>query len=89
MQISPKLRTYQLFKKTHEFDFLIFFLISFFTNYNVQGEIWDFFLGGGGGGGEYEKKELQSALFRTLGQWTGNNFLFEGGLVPTLRNRMW
>ena len=26
-------------------------------------------------------KKFQSALFRPLGRWTGNNFLFKGGLV--------
>ena len=26
------------------------------------------------------KKKLQSALFSPLGRWTGNNFLFKGGL---------
>ena len=29
---------------------------------------------------KYEKKEFQSALFNPLGRWTGNNFLFKGGL---------
>ena len=26
------------------------------------------------------KKMIKSALFRPLRQWTGNNFLFQGGL---------
>ena len=30
---------------------------------------------------KYEKKEFQSALFRPLGRWTGNKFLFQGGLT--------
>ena len=29
-------------------------------------------------------KKFQSALFSPLGRWTGNNFLFEGGLRPSL-----
>ena len=29
------------------------------------------------------KKEFQSALFRSLWRWTGNNFLFKGGLSIT------
>ena len=47
---------------------------------------------GGGGGGKkkikkfrYEKKEFQSALCMPLGRWTGNNFLFKGGLMGTSR----
>ena len=27
-----------------------------------------------------KKKKFQSALFSQLGRWTGNNFLFKGGL---------
>ena len=30
------------------------------------------------------KKKSQSALFSPPGQWTGNNFLFKGGLRPHL-----
>ena len=26
-------------------------------------------------------KKFQSALFSPLGRWTGNNFLFKGGLI--------
>ena len=28
-----------------------------------------------------EEKKFQSALFRPLGWWTGNNFLFKAGLM--------
>ena len=43
-----------------------------------------------GGGGEVKKKKkienvkkkkLQSALFSPPGRWTGNHFLFKGGLT--------
>ena len=30
-----------------------------------------------------KKKKFQSALFSPLGRWTGNNFLFKGGLTNT------
>ena len=32
------------------------------------------------------KKKFQSALFRPLGRWAGNNFLFKGGLLVPFRN---
>ena len=34
----------------------------------------------GGGGGDMKKKS-HSALFSPLGRWTGNNFLYKGGLM--------
>ena len=30
--------------------------------------------------GNMKEKKFQSDLFSPLGQWTGNNFLFKGGL---------
>ena len=30
------------------------------------------------------KEKLQLAVFSPLGRWTGNNFLFKGGLGKTL-----
>ena len=64
---------------------LLFFpLISFFINKNVQREkvkkIW--------GGEGILKKEFQSALFSPLGWWTGNNFLFKGGLMGIPLSRL-
>ena len=31
-----------------------------------------------------KNKTFQSALFRPFGRWTGNTFLFEGGLIDSL-----
>ena len=36
-----------------------------------------------------KKKKLQSALFSPPGRWTGNNFLFKGGLTVALLYVSW
>ena len=68
--------------------FFFFFFSDFivFINWNVQGG-GVFFLKyeknknwKGGGGVIWKKKEFQSAHFSPPGWWTGNNFLFKGGL---------